>query len=217
MGLSNTSESKTTFVSIIQGKFTVRLRDDDDNPNAVTRELTKGPNKGKEVKELQFTKLDGMIVGGEMRTDTQYPSMDIFIDDGEEKFTLQVSFESDYFGEITKRLPNIDPAEPVVFLLGFDKEGNKGKGKPFLYIKQSGATVKYAYTKDNPNGLPPWGEKQEMGKTVPDKTDYNNFLYGVGVDFLASVGSEVDAVEAVKETFNATEVPPVEDDEEVPF
>ena len=52
MGLINSTES-SKIVSIVKGKFTIRLPEDSDNPSAVTRTLEQGVNAGKEIKELQ--------------------------------------------------------------------------------------------------------------------------------------------------------------------
>ncbi len=156
MGLSNKTANNQTFVTIVGGKFTIRLPDGDTNPDAVERVLgDKSPNAGKTIRELQYTHLNGMITGGLMNTESQYPSFDIYLEDEGEKFTLQISMDSGFFGEVTKRLPNIDPTQEVVFGLGFDKEARNGQGKQFLFIQQDGQSVHMAYTKDNPNGLPP--------------------------------------------------------------
>ena len=49
MGLGNSSSTRTTIVSIVNGRFTVRLQDGDENPDAIERKLKKGPNEGKTV------------------------------------------------------------------------------------------------------------------------------------------------------------------------
>ena len=61
MGLEIISNTSSTFVTIVGGKFTIRLPDGADDSKAVERVLEKGPNAGSTIKELQFNKLSGKI------------------------------------------------------------------------------------------------------------------------------------------------------------
>lgn len=204
MGLSNKQGNSQTFVTIVAGKFTMRLQDGDNNPDAVERVLEKGPNAGKTVKELQFTHLDGEIKGCEMDTESQYPSFNILMADGDEAFKLQISLESQYFAQVAKRLPNLDPTKNTVFGLGFDKDANKGKGKHFLFIQQGGESIHMAYTKDDPNGMPPPTMTEVRGQDKWDFSEQENFLYDVAVDWIANL--------------SPAEHPPMTDEEtDIPF
>lgn len=184
MGLENTG-GNSKFVTITGGKFTLRLQDGDDNPDAVERVLgEKSPRAGQTIRELQYNKLGGVIVSAEMKDGNYGVDMVFDIVDGGDAFKLQIPLNSSFFGQITKRLPNVNPAEPIDFFIGKDAE----KGKPFVWIKQGGATVKMEHTKDNPNGMPPWGKKMDKGKEVDDPSAQENFLYEVAVKFCASIG-----------------------------
>ncbi len=61
MGLTNTSNRTSKIVTIVKGKFTIRLPEGADDPNAVERTLEKGANAGKVIKELQYTGIEGLI------------------------------------------------------------------------------------------------------------------------------------------------------------
>ena len=183
MGLSNKSGGKQTFVTIVGGKFTVRLQDNDENPLAVERVLEKGPNAGNTIKELQFTHLDGEIVSGEMHVGDYGTDFNIQMRDGSEEFKLQIPLESQYFGQVAKRLPNIDPTLPVVLGIGYDKE----KQRNFLFIQQNGSSVHMKFTKDEPNGMPQAVKKTVKGQTKWDFEEQENFLYDVAVDWLATM------------------------------
>jgi hypothetical protein len=173
MGLSNGNQNQGTIVTIVGGKFTVRLDDNDTNPNAVERKLEKGPKAGQTVKELKYSSLSGKITSCLIR-DGEYGSDLVFgMKDGDEVFTLQVPLESRYFGQIVKRLPNVDPSHTVVFGIGEDKQTHK----PFLFIKQNNEQVKMAYTKDNPNGMPTPTQRTVKGKAVWDFMEQEDFLY----------------------------------------
>lgn len=211
MGLHNESSGRQTFVTIVGGKFTIRLADGDDNPNAVERTLEKGPNAGKVVRELQFTHLDGVITGGEMHTSDFGTDFTLFMEDDGEAFKLQIPLDSQFFGQVAKRLPNLDPTLKVLFGLGWDKERQRN----FLYIKQGEASIHMNYTKDNPNGMPPPIKKSVKGQEKWDFEDQENFLYEVAVDWLASLdgisGAQADAASTLADAGF------VEDDDSAPF
>ena len=184
MGLSNKQSNHQTFVTIVGGKFTIRLQDGDSNPDAVERVLEKGPNAGKTVKELQFTHLDGMITAGEMHRSEYGTDFTLIMQDGDDSFKFQIPLDSQFFGQVAKRLPNIDPTKVVVFGLGWDKE----KGRNFLFIQQDGNSVHMSYTKDNPNGMPVPVKKTVKGVEKWDFEEQENFLYDVAIDWLAGLG-----------------------------
>ena len=186
MGLTNSEASNSKIVTIVKGKFTIRLMDDTDHPNAVERELTMGVNAGKTVKELQYTGIEGTIercyvdeseYGANLITD--------LIDDEGARFKLQIPLDSQFFGQYAKRMPNIDTAKPLFLGLGYDRE----RGRNFLYARQGEEKVSMAYTKDNPNGLPEPTKKTVKGKEVWDWEEQENFLYEVAMDFSSKLES----------------------------
>lgn len=202
MGLSNTG-GNSKFVTINGGKFTIRLKDDDPNPKAVERVLgEKSPNAGKTIKELKFNHIDGKIVSAEMKEGKYGTDMCFDIDDGKEPVKLQVNLDSGFFGQVTKRLPNLNKDEWLDIFIGTDSETKR----PFIWIEQGGSTVKMAHTRDNPNGMPERVEKVVKGKTEYDYTDQENFLYNVACEFIDKVNGGVSA-------------PPAEptEDDTVPF
>ena len=204
MGLSNKKSNQQTFVTIVGGKFTIRLQDGDTNPDAVERVLEKGPNAGKTVRELQFTHLDGMIESGEMHQSDFGTDFTLIMSDGDESFKFQIPLESQYFGQVAKRLSNIDHTKNVVFGLGWDKE----KQRNFLFIQQDGVSVHMNYTKDNPNGMPPPVKKTVKGQDKWDFEDQENFLYDVAIDWLAGLDGQTRAEPAQE---------PAPDEDGIPF
>jgi hypothetical protein len=132
MGLHNKQPSNTTIVTIVGGKFTIRLPEGEQHPEATERILEKGPNAGTAVLELRYNTLDGKIVGGEMHTSDFGTDFVLVLEDDGELFKLQIPLESQYFGQVAKRLPNLDITKNTVFGLGFDKERQRN----FLFIQQ---------------------------------------------------------------------------------
>ena len=180
MGLTNGATTSSKIVTIVKGKFTIRLPEGADDPTAVERTLEKGVNAGKVVKELQYTGIEGTIERCYV-DESDYGANFIteLIDDEGARFKLQIALDSQFFGQYAKRMPNIDTAKPLFLGLGYDRE----RGRNFLYAKQGEEKVSMAYTKDNPNGLPEPTKKTVKGKEVWDWEEQENFLYEVAMDF----------------------------------
>ena len=186
MGLTNSEASNSKIVTIVKGKFTIRLMDDTDHPNAVEREITMGGNAGKIVKELQCTGIEGTIERCYVdESDYGANLITELIDDEGARFKLQIALDSQFFGQYAKRMPNIDTAKPLFLGLGYDRE----RGRNFLYARQGEDKVSMAYTKDNPNGLPEPTKKTVKGKEVWDWEEQENFLYEVAMDFSSKLES----------------------------
>jgi len=180
MGLTNSETSNSKIVTIVKGKFTIRLPDDSDNPKAVERELTMGANAGKIVKELQYTGIEGVILRCYV-DESDYGANFIteLVDEEGSRFKLQIPLDSQFFGQYAKRMPNINPQHSLFLGLGYDRE----RGRNFLYARQGEEKVSMAYTKDNPNGLPEPTKKTVKGKEVWDWEAQENLLYEVAMDF----------------------------------
>ena len=202
MGLTNTSNRTSKIVTIVRGRFTIRLPEGVDDPNAVERTLEKGANAGKVIKELQYTGIEGLIKSSYVdESDFGTNFVTELEDDEGARFKLQIPLDSQFFGQYAKRMPNIDKSKPLFLGIGYDRE----RERHFLYAKQNGDKVLMNFTKENPNGMPSPTKKTVKGKEVWDWEKQENFLYEVAMDFSES------AVDKVKETFNAVEK------EEIPF
>ena len=187
MGLTNTSSNASKIVTIVRGKFTLRLADDSDNPKAVERTLEKGANAGKVVKELHYTGIEGNITSCYVdESDFGANFITELVDDEDARFKLQIPLDSQFFGQYAKRMPNIDISKPLFLGLGYDKEHNRN----FLFARQNGEKVSMAFTKDNLNGMPEPNKKTVKGKEVWDWEEQENFLYEVAVDFCSKLESQ---------------------------
>ena len=186
MGLTNSETSNSKIVTIVKGKFTIRLPDDSDNPEAVERELTMGVNAGKIVKELQYSGIEGTILGCYVdESDYGANLITELVDEEGSRYKLQIPLDSQFFGQYAKRMPNIDLTKELFLGLGYDRE----RGRNFLYARQGDENVSMAYTKENPNGLPEPTKKTVKGKEVWDFEEQENFLYEVAMDFSTKVQS----------------------------
>ena len=117
MGLTNSSNSSSKIVTIVKGKFTIRLPEGTDNPDAVERTLEKGANAGKVIKELQYTGIEGTINKSYV-DESEYGANYVteITDDIGDSFKLQIPMDSQFFTQYAKRMPNIDKTQPVLLL-----------------------------------------------------------------------------------------------------
>ncbi len=200
MGLKSNG-GNATFVSIIDSKFTVRVQEG--TPEAEERKLTKGKNAGTVVHELRYSSLSGIIKKIEYVKKQFGNFIEIVIADDKD-YTLQIPWESftarDNF---IKRLPNIILSDEVEFVVFKDD-----KGRMVFLIKQYNIWVPPAFTKDNPNGMPP-AKKDAKGDW--DFRDVEEFLFNVLEEQTKRFGGEEvvnETVEKAKELFNAEEPAP---------
>jgi hypothetical protein len=180
MGLGNNDGGgNSKFVTIVGGKWTLRVQEGTEG--AEPRELTKGPNIGNVVHELHFDHLSGNLVSGVTKTGEYGTDLCLDIESEGVVYNAQIPCDSDYFRTFAKCCEGVDVGEELFLGLGTPSDG----GFPFLYVKQGTDTLKSKYTKDEPNGMPSWEKKEEMGNVKWDKTEQNNFCYSLAVDFLA--------------------------------
>jgi hypothetical protein len=187
MGLTNTSKRTSKIVTIVRGRFTIRLPEGADDPNAVERTLEKGANAGKVIKELQYTGIEGLIKSSYIdESDFGTNFVTELEDDEGARFKLQIPLDSQFFGQYAKRMPNIDKSKALFLGIGYDRE----RERHFLYAKQNGDKVLMNFTKENPNGMPPPTKKTVKGKEVWDWEEQENFLYEVAMDFSGEESKE---------------------------
>lgn len=166
MGLSNNSHGSTIFLNVIGGKISRKVTKDTEgavarvNKNNVT------------VYEQQWNSLTAMITDISIRTSEEFGDQwDITLRDVIEEYKLQIPISGRVANGFTFRLPNVDFTKEVEINTFIDKND-----KPVLLLKQNGVTVKSAYTKDEPNNLPPLEVVVFKGKEQWDDTKQQAFI-----------------------------------------
>ena len=149
MGLSNdvgTGGGGGNFVSIVNGKWSLSVAEGTEG--AVMRE-----NKnGKQVWEIQFTKLDGRIEKVEFKDVSFGTVAEFYIIDGEgERFKASMTIRDQHLMTFCKILPNIDLDKEMDLILALDKEKTAKKGKNCygLIIQQDGEWLKHHWKRGN--------------------------------------------------------------------
>jgi len=159
-GLSNEIpqiESEGNKISVVTGKFALRV--EEGTEGAIARELTKGDNQGKEVHELLYPSLTGLLSSGEIRELPFGLSCEVTVTNEDESYTVQFSSDSKYFTALVTRLPNIDRSIPVSLSLVPHKTKTTKSGNPviMLLVTQNNKRVDDYYVK--------WS-KDEAGKNI---------------------------------------------------
>ncbi len=123
------------------------------------------------VYEKFYDSISGKLTKVEVTHHESYgDSWLIHLDDGTEKYTLQLSFSSRQSNSFLRRLPNLDLKMPIDIHCGNYNE------KGYLTLKQQGEKVPYYWTKEDPKSLPPMVKIQVRGAWQWDDTDMMKYL-----------------------------------------
>lgn len=166
MALENREGGK--YITIMGGKFVVRVAEG--TPGAKSR-----VNKvGKTVHELSYDSFTGKLVNVRVKDGEYGKTWEFDFQDAGEVYTLQLSYSSSMATNLLKILPNVDLTKEMK--VQPSQKIEDGKTKSSLFISQNGVTLKHAYTKDNPRGLPNMEQITVKGQLVWDDTKRMEFL-----------------------------------------
>jgi hypothetical protein len=166
MALENREGGK--YITIMGGKFAVRVSEG--TPGAVER-----VNKvGKTVHEVFYDSFTGKLIDIRKRDGAYGPSLEFDFRDGGDVYTLQLSASNSYATNLLKILPNADLTQEMK--VQPSQKIEDGKTKSSLFVSQNGVTLKHAYTKNEPNGMPPMEQITVKGKLQWDDTKRLEFL-----------------------------------------
>lgn len=191
MGLANREGGK--YITILGGKFCVRVQQG--TPGAVER-----TNKlGKQVWEVFYDSFTGKLINIRTRDGEYGKSWEFDFRDNGEVYTLQLSYSNSYATNLLKILPNVDLTKEMK--VQPSQKIEDGKTKSSLFVSQDGTTLKHAYTKDVPNGLPPMVQVMVKGQQVWDDSARLEFLQNmVETDILPKLPKDGAAPAAAEET-----------------
>ena len=171
MALSNNSAATKVFLNIIGGKICRKTTKE--NPDAASR-----TNKnGELIYELQYNSLKAKVKDLNI-TEKEFKgektlNWEIVLSDVGEEYILQLPISGRVTNGFLFRLPNVNLGEEIEIVTFLDKEKTD---RTVLIVKQNGTTVKTAYTKDAPNGLPPLKSVMFKGKEQWDDTEQQFFI-----------------------------------------
>lgn len=130
---------------------------------------------GKTVHEEFYDYLDGFITDISVKEHKDYGKFWVVtVQDGNDTQILQFNYSSGYANGFLKALPNVDFSQKVKLSPSSKTEGDKTKTT--LFINQGRDAIKWYYTKEEPNGLPPLKKVKIKGKESWDDSDAMEFL-----------------------------------------
>lgn len=162
-------ESNAIFLTISNGKICKKVL----KKTAISVERVN--KNGVTVQEEYYKGWKGLITGIAVREHKDFGKFwNITLTDDQGDAILQMNYSSGYANAFLKTLPNIDLNSDVVITPNLKMEGDKKKTT--LFITQHGVPCKWAYTKDNPNGIPELKQVKVKGKLTWDDSDLMEFL-----------------------------------------
>lgn len=179
MGLEQGGSQKT-FLSVSDGKIARRVQEG--TPNAVK----KSKKDGTPYYELQWPAVSGFLIGARKRDTDWGANLALDIEDNGEIFSLEMPWSSRYSTGFFTCIPNINPAKKIRFTpyMKVVNENGKDVKKTMLYLSYSdekdakgqSVNIPWAYTKDEPNGLPEMKQIKVKGEMVWDDSDRQEFF-----------------------------------------
>ena len=167
--MGSVKSSNAIFLSVSEGKIVRRFT----QPTPDSKQRT--TKEGKIVNEETYKGWSGRIADIQFKEHEEYGSfVNVHISDGEENAVIQIKQSSGYANAFLKMLPNVDLGQDVVITPNMKVEGDKKKTS--MFITQGGNPVKWAYTRENPNGLPELKQIKIKGKLTYDDSDVIEFL-----------------------------------------
>lgn len=167
MALLNNAPS-AIYLSISAGKIARRLKE----PSATSKSRTL--EDGKLIHEELYDNVAGFITAITIKDGNYGRQLCVTFEDDGERAVLHMPFSSGPASSFLKALPNADLKQEVT--LRPKMEIKDGKTKTVLFMSQGGKGVKWAFTKDNPNGLPPMEKIKVKGKETWDDSKQLEFF-----------------------------------------
>jgi len=167
MGLGTQENGK--FISIVGGRFCIRV------PEGTAGAETRVNKLGKTVHEKYYDNFTGKLVGIKVTDGNYGKQWEFSFQDSGEIYKLQLGYTNSFAKNIIKMLPNADLSKEMKISPQTKVEPD-GTKKSSIFINQDRQALKHAYTRDNPNGLPPMTQVTVKGTLVWDDTDQMVFL-----------------------------------------
>jgi hypothetical protein len=166
---------------------------------------------GEEVHELHYDTLSGKITDVKVQ-DGDYGKDWVFnINDGQTTYCLQIPQKVASAIGVLARLQAIDYGKEVTIKVYYIED------KTHLVVYQSGKKLQSAFTKENPNGLPPLEKKMVDGKEVWDATKRNEYFENMVSMQIQRMIKEANEPEGISNQQQPSDYVGEEDHEDLPF
>lgn len=169
LGLNQNQGYNTNFLTVVKGKLRKRVASD--TKGAISRTITdKKTNESKVVYELVFNSVAGYIDSVFFKDSNFGRRFILVLTDGQDKYSLEFGRGDNHAISIYKMLSNVDVNKPLEVSVGIKDD------KTSVFLKQETGPIKWAFTKENPQDLPAWEQKEINGEKVWDKTEQLNYF-----------------------------------------
>lgn len=175
MGLNNRKSG--IYLSIGDGKINQSYGVTEDTPGAI-KKIRKD---GSIAYVLQYDSVSGFLtdikVIEQEFSGAKVKKWEFTIQDGDETYLLQVGYSSRYAKSILFALPNVDFSKGIEFSPWMKIVDDKKKTA--VYLNQeglNGESVRWFFTRDEPNGMPEMKQVEFKGQLVWDDHDQCQFL-----------------------------------------
>ena len=166
MGAINNSTA--IYLTISDGKICRRVQ------SPTTSSIQRTTKDGRVVNEEHYNGWMGKITNITTRESDYGKEWNVTINDGSVTVILSFKYSSGYAASFLKALPNVNLNESVTFTpKAIEVDGKK---RTTLFLNQNGNAVKWAYTKDNPNGCPGLKQIKVKGVNTWDDSEMMEFL-----------------------------------------
>ena len=187
MGLTNSQQGGSkVFLSISNGKLVRSFKEKTEG--AVSR-INKA---GREVYEMFYDSLEGTITGVGTKESDYGKFLVVQVESNGVNYQLEMNFSSGYSASFLKTLPNVNLSTRVAITPKLTIEGDKKKSVCFL--NQGGQGLKWAFTRENPNGMPDLVKIKVKGKDTWDDSDRMEFLENYAKGLFGAKAEDNDEV-----------------------
>ena len=156
------------YLSISDGKICRRVQ----SPTETSKERT--TKEGKIVHEEHYKGWTGFIKNVKVHDGEYGKRWMVEIQDENGTAYLQFNYSSGYAASFLKALPNVDLKRAVAITPNVTMVGDKKRTT--IFLNQDNQPLKWFYTKDNPNGLPPMQKIKIKGVESWDDSEMLEFL-----------------------------------------
>lgn len=174
-----------TFLSVREGMFAMRIQDSDTAHEYFSKSKvytsTDSDGNVHTSRQFRFKYLVGVRFKDAKIEDGKFKKeLKLVVEKGDEKYEIQMGFDSRAASSFFMVMPNIDPSKSYT-ISAYERRPKPGEDKkPYsvIYVTETGEdeSLQWAYTKDAPNGLPQMVKVKIKGKDTWDNSDQLDFF-----------------------------------------
>jgi len=168
--MRGSNAKNATYLSFIGGEFRERVKEGTEN--ALSREIEKGPNKGKVIWEVGDQWIEGILTGLVVEQGEYSKQWKVKLQDVDETYIITLKWGSGIAAGLLLRLPNVDLSVPIRMIGHYFAADDK----VVLTVTQNGQKVDRFWTQEEPKDKPRWKQITVKGEKQWDNTAESEYL-----------------------------------------